>query len=889
MKQPASCLVFLLVLILSVSLAPPASGQYAESHSFTGLNKFVPDDGAFGVHDVQMVTSAVTRLSGLRVNLRVVGEFNGDLYGYVRHIQGGTTNFCVLLNRVGKCTTNLFGYSNSGLDITLDDSASQGDVHVYGGVTNPPAGSPLQGTWAPDGRNVDPDDVLSTSARTSFLTNFLGASGSGEWTLFLADLSSGGTNMLAQWGLQFIGQTAPALSWSTPATITYGTALGSSQLNATATFNSTNVAGTFSYSPGLGTVLSAGASQTLTVTFTPADTNAFVAVSTNVSINVNPATLTVTANAAARTYGSLNPFFAYTPAGFVNGDTASVLSGSPSLTTVATSTSAAGTYAITVAAGSLSAMNYTFNFVNGILTVNPAGLTITANSTSRTYGASNPSFGYTPAGFVNGDTSSVLSGSPSLTTTASSSTPVGTYTITAAAGTLTATNYALSFVNGALVINPATLTITANSTNRLYGGANPTFGYTPNGFVNGDTPSVLSGSPGLTTTATSASPVGSYTITATSGSLGAANYGFNFVNGLLTVGKATLTVAANNTNRVYGQANPVFTATYSGFQNGETLATSGVTGSPSLTTAANASSPVPGPYSIISASGTLAANNYSFGFVNGQLAVAMASTAGAVVSSTNPALPSVAVTFSFGPTALAPGAGVPTGTVSFRVDGALAGSTSLVSGAAAFTTNGLPHGTHSVVAEYPGDGNFIGTTNQLAPAQVINTPPVPGAITLLRDSTNGTKILLTTLSTNATDADGDPVTLVNVSAASTNGGVVLCSGGWVFYTPPAGSTNADAFNYSITDGYVTVSAFALVNLRVDTNASPNLAIAPLGGGAYLIKGDAIPGRSYRIQWSDATPSSNWQTVGTATANAFGTFLFTNTPGGSQGYYRSAWP
>src|SRR5207248_3589081 len=58
---------------------------------------------------------------------------------------------------------------------------------------------------------------------------------------------------------------------------------------------------------------------------------------------------------------------------------------------------------------------------------------------------------------------------------------------------------------------------------------------------------------------------------------------------------------------------------YSGFKNSETLATSGVTGSPSLTTAATAASSVAGsPYTITAALGTLAAGNYSFAFVNGQ-------------------------------------------------------------------------------------------------------------------------------------------------------------------------------------------------------------------------------------------------------------------------------
>jgi hypothetical protein len=73
----------------------------------------------------------------------------------------------------------------------------------------------------------------------------------------------------------------PAVTWSTPANITYGTPLGPAQLNA-----SSIVAGSFTYSPPAGTVLNAGNSQTLSATFKPTDTNTYVSVATNVAINV---------------------------------------------------------------------------------------------------------------------------------------------------------------------------------------------------------------------------------------------------------------------------------------------------------------------------------------------------------------------------------------------------------------------------------------------------------------------------------------------------------------------------------------------------------------------------------------------------------------------------
>ena len=115
----------------------------------------------------------------------------------------------------------------------------------------------------------------------------------------------------------------------------------------------------------------------------------------------------------------------------------------------------------------------------------------------------------------------------------------------------------------------ATLTVTANNASMTYGGTLPAFSASYSGFQNGDDQGVLTGSPNLTTTATSTSPVGSYPITAAQGTLAAQNYTFVFVNGSLMVCKATLTVTANNASMTYGGTLPRFTAGYSGFQNGD--------------------------------------------------------------------------------------------------------------------------------------------------------------------------------------------------------------------------------------------------------------------------------------------------------------------------------
>ena len=76
-------------------------------------------------------------------------------------------------------------------------------------------------------------------------------------------------------------KTDAVITWANPADITQGTALGATQLNATA-----NVAGTFVYTPAIGVVLNAGNAQNLKVDFTPTDATKYNAASKTVLINV---------------------------------------------------------------------------------------------------------------------------------------------------------------------------------------------------------------------------------------------------------------------------------------------------------------------------------------------------------------------------------------------------------------------------------------------------------------------------------------------------------------------------------------------------------------------------------------------------------------------------
>ncbi|MBA4709594.1 MBG-2 domain-containing protein, partial [Aquitalea aquatica] len=175
------------------------------------------------------------------------------------------------------------------------------------------------------------------------------------------------------------------------------------------------------------------------------------------ALSITPASLSVTASNASKTYNGLG----YTGgngvsySGFVNGESSSVLGGSLSYGGTAQNAINAGSYSLL--AQGLTSSNYAISYTAGSLTVNPATLTYTANSASRTYGASNPSFSGSITGLVNNETlTNVTSGTLSFGTTATSGSNVGSYAINGS-GLTSNGNYVFAQAAG----NSSALSITA--------------------------------------------------------------------------------------------------------------------------------------------------------------------------------------------------------------------------------------------------------------------------------------------------------------------------------------------------------------------------------------------------------------------------------------------
>ena len=156
--------------------------------------------------------------------------------------------------------------------------------------------------------------------------------------------------------------------------------------------------------------------------------------------------------------------------------------------------------------------NYSFTYVGGIVTVtsstNPV-VTVTAKSATVTYGGSIPAITPTYTGFTGGQTTPATGAT--CTTTATSSSPVGTYPTTCSGAADPV--FGFIYVAGSVTITRAPATVTASSGSFTYGGSVPAITATYSGLVNGDTTPATA--PTCSTTATSSSPVGSYPSTCT--------------------------------------------------------------------------------------------------------------------------------------------------------------------------------------------------------------------------------------------------------------------------------------------------------------------------------------------------------------------------------------
>ncbi len=402
--------------------------------------------------------------------------------------------------------------------ITYGDNANTGNTVTYDGFVNSETAADLSGTLAfasisqTDAGSytgaIDPSGLTSANYSISYVA--------GDLTI-----NQRAITVTADAKSKTYGDADPTLSYQvTTGALQYSDAFTGALSRATGE----NV-GTYAINQN---TLDAGSNYVLTYV--------------SDDLTISERSLTIMADSQTKVYGDADPTLSYQIT-----DGALQFSDALSGEVVRVAGETVGTYTInqgTLTAGS----NYFITYIGNILSITARPITITADAQSKTYGDVDPALTYQL-------TSGALQFSDAISGALSRATgeDIGTYAI--AQGTLTAgSNYVITFVSDDLTITARSLFVRAETVNKVYGDADPSF-----------TPVIASGSLAFSDTFTGSltrdagEDAGAYTIrqgTLTAGP----NYAITFIsNGALNITEIILTVTADAKSKIYGDADPSLT------------------------------------------------------------------------------------------------------------------------------------------------------------------------------------------------------------------------------------------------------------------------------------------------------------------------------------------
>ena len=563
--------------------------QAAAGNNASGPFSFVGPDGTSNTYFEQNASLA---------------QFNGSRYlKYKAYLTTTNTAVTPVLSDVTICNTNtLAPLPATTLNVTPGTGTYGGTGTFKATLTSggqPAAGKTvlfrLNGVLFPNNTATTDAAGVATVENVSMAGLNAGTYNNAVTATFVSDAQlagSNGTNNL------IVEKATPAVIWANPADIVYGTALDSTQLNAISP-----VPGSFVYTPAAGTVLNAGNNQTLSTAFTPADTANYNTVLKEVSINVLKATATITLS-------NLSQDFDGTPKSVGTSTSPAGLSTvNVTYDGSATAPTNAGSHAVVA---TLDNPNYQ-GTATGTLVINKVAPTVTANGVTCTYSGSPCEATGTAKGVDGTDLGAVT-----LTYTPGGSAPVnaGDYTVVASIAE-TANHLAGTSAPADVKVNKATPVINwANPSAIVYG--------TPLGAAQLNATATLGAGGPVVGGAYTYSPAAGTVLSVGNGQTlhvdfaptDTSNFNNASKNVTINVVRATLTIKTVDASKVYGQPNPAFTVTYSGFENGDGPSSLG--GALTFTTAATQTSNA-GVYPVTP--GGLTSANYAINFVAGNLTI----------------------------------------------------------------------------------------------------------------------------------------------------------------------------------------------------------------------------------------------------------------------------
>jgi hypothetical protein len=671
-----------------------------------------------------------------------------------------------------------------------------------------------------------------------------------------------------------VNQATPTIAWATPAPITYGTALSGTQLDA----SSGGVAGTFAYTPAAGAVLPAGV-QTLSVTFTPADTTDYMTATATVQLTVNKVNNSITwATPASIAYGTplsgtqldatvngVAGTFVYTP------PAGTVLSAGVQTLSVSFTPNDTTDYMVSTASVQLSVNKAT----PGIAWATPAPIAY-GTALSATQLDANAS----------GVSGSGLAGTFDYTPVAGTVLPAGAQTLSVTFTPTDSTDYTTAMATVQLTVSKTTPSITwatpaaitygsplsATQLDATVNGVAGAFAYTPNAgtvlaagvqtlsvtftptdatdyttatatvqlTVNKLGTTIIWATPAAITYGT---PLSGTQLDASSGGVAGAFVYTPAAGAVLAAGVQTLTVTFNPTDTTdymtatatvqltVNKATPTITwATPAAITYGTPLSATQL----DATVNGLAGGGVAGTFVYSPAAGTVLAVGVqtlsvtftptdTADYTNSSATVSLTVNLGSVTVGLSSSAASIPAGSPFTLTAnVQSGAGTPTGIVTFFDGASMLGTASLVNGAATFPTALLTPGSHTLTASYAGNAEFQGGVSN---SVVVNVLPGTTATSLAASPNPAILGATVTFIATVSSLAGTPTGSVSFFDGSTLLGMGTLAAGVATYstnTLAAGSHNITA-TYAGTSGFAASTSSVVVEVIEDfgISASPS--------------------------------------------------------------------